>query len=98
TARRTKRRGGVCYTEPCGSVYSRSTCSVSRGKNYEAGAKLDWDSHPGRIPHIEAVDATDRDSGRLTPRHRERGIRRLDGIAGVVDSNTTGAEPDSITG
>ena len=35
----------------------------------------------------------------LTPRHRERGIRDLDSIAaGVVDSNTTGAEPDSITG
>src|SRR5262249_25087110 len=28
TARRTKRRGGVCYTEPYGSVYSRSTCGV----------------------------------------------------------------------
>jgi len=28
TARRTKRRGGFRYTEPCGSVYSRSTGGV----------------------------------------------------------------------
>jgi len=82
---------------PAGGYDWRPVVLLQGGIGANACATRNTES--SRTPHVEVVDVTDRDSPRLTPRHRERGIRCLDSIAaGVVDSSTTGAEPDSITG